>query len=399
MLLSERKTALHAIRQRRTFAMPASVRVVQKQALHYNADKKKGTEPCFVGHPDIQPGRSDDESHVYCRSRRIGTLFVRLPGKILGNAFYVMVWQYADFVVWKDNAKMKTCEFGHSWDEKVTADCPVCTLNKKLQQYMRQGMFGSAKNLAEWYVHMGKDRLQGDLFPEIAIAFSAWELSDLAFAAEKFTALKDRCGPADRQKMEQYIQQHERMKEMSAGSNQNPIGPDIYCNDARVEKVLRRLGLVFYDIRHPIEAYVPNSKEDYNAYRSLHLPGVNTEYATFRACCFYNDPDAYHLIIRKDVADQQDENSLTGLCAHEMAHLELNDKGIRSLFFRFASPNCREDMHMNERLTDLYVISKGLAYPLWCNRKPKGKESPMILDRDTIYSLICKLDRCTSWGS
>ena len=44
-----------------------------------------------------------------------------------------------------------------------------------------------------------------------------------------------------------------------------------------------------------------------------------------------------------------------------------------------------EDMHINERLTDLYVISKGLAYPLWCCRE---KASVYVLDRRDISRVI-----------
>ena len=282
---------------------------------------------------------------------------------------------------------MKKCQHGYVWEEAGCADCYTANLNKKLQKYMDLGWYGSAKNLAEWYVRIAPAHQQGDIFPEIVIARSAWQLSDYAFAAEKMEELKDSCSPEDRAEMLGRLQEYEQMPVSG-----RRLGPEVTCNDARVEKTLKRLAFIFHEIKKPVAGYVIESEQDYAEYMKTYLPTEKVPYSYFKACGFYSGKDAYHVIFHKSVIDKFDDTALTGICAHELAHLELTDKNVRYWFFQPASGACKEDFHMNERLTDLYVISKGLAYPLWYCRGERKKESHTILTREDIYNMICDFD-------
>ncbi len=294
---------------------------------------------------------------------------------------------------------MTRCESGHVYDEAQHSLCPFCRLNRKLQWLMRKGWYSSAKNLADWYLSFSPEYRERDSspgavfapnpFPEIVSAMCAWQLGDFCDAAGRFEVLRAVCADGDRQRMEQLLGLFAQMTP--------PVAID--CPHERLRGVLHRLSFVFSGIRWGVRVFVAGSEAEYLDFLRTCLPGVDCAYDSFLACGFSGGGlDPCWLVFRREILEGEHafaDNALLGLCAHEMAHLDLGSRGIPDAFQDFRVPDARPlwDQAVNERLTDLHVISKGLGCALWSARANDRKDdSGYVMTRQDIYSYICGID-------
>ncbi|MBR6029636.1 MAG: hypothetical protein IKP40_11190 [Clostridia bacterium] len=270
----------------------------------------------------------------------------------------------------------------------------MCQLQGKLSVLMRKGWYGSAKNLAEWVVGTDHDLYDGDLGIQTAIAQSAWQIGDYAFAAERFLLLKDLCDPRERRLMEARLREFDRMREgMEAFARTNPA-PWVACNDPRLGKIITRLGYLFRGISRPVDVYVAEDEADYTAYMRTKFPACTTRFADFGACGFHADGADSCIVFRRGFIDgdpaakraPMSDEALLGLAAHEMAHLELYGTRVDEAFGRLAEQDEHQplDMYVNERLTDLCVLSKGLARALFFAREADNRSSEFVMSREDI---------------
>lgn len=265
-------------------------------------------------------------------------------------------------------------------------------LVKLIDGRMRDGWdCASARNIGEWYFGEFPRRYnkENNKREYLFLAAAAWFASDYVKAAEMYRYLQDTypdCNETDKGYMRERL---EKFSVMEANA------PRIDCDDERLRAVLHRLRYVFSAINRPIRAHVAPSEAEYNAFFVRQFPGHPIyPYGKFVAVGFYYDPDALWLVFKRDVIDDMDDEELTGLCAHEMAHLDLCCKGIPAQIRDFPELRAEKtvkNMPIDERLTDLYVMSKGLAYSLYRARLSQGA-SKMVLTAANIAEYIQKLE-------
>ena len=165
----------------------------------------------------------------------------------------------------------------------------------------------------------------------------------------------------------------------------------LFCSNERLNQILSRLLPVFDRIKKNIYVFVADDeaaykqicREEFDQAESAMYPWLG-----WAAVGLYNSADSHHLIFKRSTLREEVTAALTGLCAHELAHLELTDTKMRKNFQTFAQFS-EENQFFNERLTDLYVISKGFAYELFCARRALS-QSPLIMSRNEILDYIEK---------
>jgi len=249
----------------------------------------------------------------------------------------------------------------------------------------------SAKNIGDWYFgefpreFNREDNKQEYLF----LATATWHLSDYARAAEMYRYLLEtypECNGTDKRRMQDRLASFEAMEAQA---------PAVDCPDERLGAVIHRLRYIFGAISRPIRVFIAESEADYDAFYARQFPGAEPcAYGGFEAVGIYYDEAAYWLVFKRDDIDELDDAVLTGLCAHEMAHLDLVSRGIPAQFrdFREICIGARlENGMIDERLTDLYVLSKGLAYSLYRARLYRGA-SKYVMTAANIAEYILKIE-------
>ena len=171
---------------------------------------------------------------------------------------------------------------------------------------------------------------------------------------------------------------------------------NVFCDDKPLQKIIKSLVPVFNRIKKDLYVYVVNDEEEYHNVLSekFDMPSskVTIAYKDFRSVGLYENP-AFHLLIFKRVdLEKCTKTQIIGMCAHEIAHLELHDTEMRAAFNKF-SGFTKENTFFNERLTDLYVLSKGFAYELYEERKGSqgnfnGSISYYIMSKEEIEDYI-----------
>jgi hypothetical protein len=145
----------------------------------------------------------------------------------------------------------------------------------------------------------------------------------------------------------------------------------VECSDEWLRGILVNLTYVFSRLKKTIYAFVVENEEEYKSicHEELdqHDESQISQWEGWEAIGIYDNPNIHHLIFKKRAL--KTNSGFVGMCAHEIAHLELDDSGIRKSFRTFQNFT-EENRLFNERLTDLYVISKGFGYELYCERKP-----------------------------
>lgn len=259
----------------------------------------------------------------------------------------------------------------------------------------------SGKNIGEWYFGEFPNRYnkENDKMGYLYLSMVTWYVSDYVKAAEMYRYLQKsypECHEIDKRRI------HDRLE---AFAEMEKSAPAIECpDDDRLRATLHRLRYVFNAIDHPIRVYIAKSEEDYNDFHRRQFPNHEVyPYNTFVAAGFYHDykeddkESALWLVFKRDVIDDLDDEELTGLCAHEVAHFDLFCKGIPDLIRFFPELNGKyekltiNNMMINERLTDLYVMGKGFAYSLYRFRLCYGA-SKHLLTAANIAEYIQKLD-------
>ncbi len=254
-----------------------------------------------------------------------------------------------------------------------------------LTQHKQKGWV-LAKNLGDWYFGEMPETYNFETSKqELArISICAWGIGDKVFAAENFRKLLagdcSSVSAGDVEQMRGYIKEYDNRL---ADYKKNVI-----CSDERLKPIIERLGYVYGNIDKNIVVYVSKSEEEYNEYFKKKFPNVKEihPYAGFIATGFYYDENVYHLVFKQHEIDMLGDIELLGLCAHEMAHLDLVAKGIQNTFNTYEKTEIINQF-INEHLTDFYAISRGFGYALYKNRALKSPH-PALMSADEIKRLI-----------
>lgn len=249
----------------------------------------------------------------------------------------------------------------------------------------------NAKNIGDWYFgeFPGKYNRENNKYEYLYLAMNTWYVSDYVKAAEMYRYLLQtyaECPDEDRRCMEERLQIFEAREAQAQA---------VDCPDERLGAVIHRLRYVFGAISRPIRVFIAESEADFDSFYARQFPGADPyAYGDFVATGIYYDKGEYWLVFKRDVVDELDDEALTGLCAHEMAHLDLDSQDIPSRFRGFPEIRVRAQMEnsmINERLTDLYVLSKGLAYSLYRERLYSGA-SRHLMTAANIAEYIQKIE-------
>lgn len=244
-------------------------------------------------------------------------------------------------------------------------------MNQTIYKLAHNHYYSCAKNLGDWYFGekpetYNYENSKAELWH---IAVCAWYLSDYRWATDTFKKLlnyytKD---SSEVTKVRKFVAEYDNF---IVGNKKNAR-----CDNERLRPIIERLNYVYDRITKNIVVFVARSEEDYKDFFKTKFPDEEIySYKNFQAVGLHYDPKVHYLVFREDDVNSLDDTELLGLCAHEMAHLDLVDAGIDDLFSKFEKlplPNDRNKF-INEHLTDLYVISKGYAYPLYKARLKMG---------------------------
>ena len=260
-------------------------------------------------------------------------------------------------------------------------------MNQTISKLGHNSYFSCVKNLGDWYFgEMPDEYNYGNSKLELLhMAVCAWYISDYQWAVQTFkNLLRDYtdCDPDEVKKMQAFIDEYNNSL---AGANRNVV-----CDDERLAPIMERLSYVYDKITKDVIVFVAKSEDDYNEFFKETFPGKELyPYDSFFATGLHHNPKARYLVFKEELVNSMDDTELLGLCAHEMAHLDLLDSGIDRLFNRFEQlPSVdNRNMFMSEHLTDLYAISKGFAYPLYKSRARFGNHFS-VMSAEEIKLLI-----------
>lgn len=167
---------------------------------------------------------------------------------------------------------------------------------------------------------------------------------------------------------------------------------DVECDDQRLKKLLENLVSVFFNIKKNINVFIVENEEEYKTLAVTKLGYVNEAnihpYVGWAACGFYERPGVHCLVFKKSEISDNDD-ALTGLCAHELAHFELYDtETIQKTLHGYENV----DIYLfREWITDIQVIQRGFAYELFMDRKQHPDSESRILTSKDIEWLVQKM--------
>lgn len=167
---------------------------------------------------------------------------------------------------------------------------------------------------------------------------------------------------------------------------------EVECDDQRLKKILENLVSVFFNIDKNINAFIVENEEEYKTLALTKLGYANEvdiyPFSGWDACGFYERPDV-HCLVFKRLAISDDDDALTGLCAHELAHFELYDtETVQKTLHNYES----SDIYLfREWTTDIQVIQRGFAYELFMSRKQYSDSESRILTSKDIECLVQKI--------
>lgn len=167
---------------------------------------------------------------------------------------------------------------------------------------------------------------------------------------------------------------------------------EVECDDQRLKKILENLVSVFFNIKKNINAFIVENEEEYKTLAVTKLGYVNEAnihpYVGWAACGFYERPGVHCLVFKKSEISDNDD-ALTGLCAHELAHFELYDaETVQKTLHNYES----SDIYLfREWTTDIQVIQRGFAYELYMSRKRFPYTETRVLTSVDIEHLAQKI--------
>ena len=265
-------------------------------------------------------------------------------------------------------------------------------MSNNLQSLYERKYYSSVKNLADWFFHEKSEIFSLSTAPVDwkFRADAAWYLSDFQSATELYQQMISLTTNTYVISLKPELENRIREYEKNLVQTRKPIS----CEDERLRPIMERLSFVFNRISLPVFIRVAKDEADYERFFTETFPNQTlVAYDSFQACGFYYDPTRYWLIFKQDVIDRfSSDDALLGMSAHEMAHLELRSLLLDQLFVNNANNTLRLDFSIEERMTDLYVMSKGLAYPLYCSRQ-MVKAGPAVLSAEELKIYFESLQR------
>ena len=249
-------------------------------------------------------------------------------------------------------------------------------------------LYSSVKNLADWCVYQWPESFDPEnkdgCYRIWARADAAKNLCDYSFALKTVRELME--------KDPDYFPDIMKTLENTCVQEINRRGElRLFCDHERLRGILERLMYVYDAINKPVHIHVAQDEETYNMFYGETFPGKEIKpFNDFQACCFYGDPDKYWIVFKAEyLADNIEDAEILGLCAHEMGHLDLQSKNITHQYMH-TKHSTKADLMIRERLNDLYVLSKGFAWPLYRSRLRFGA-APSVMSPQEIHDYLLKL--------
>jgi hypothetical protein len=167
---------------------------------------------------------------------------------------------------------------------------------------------------------------------------------------------------------------------------------EVECEDKRLKTILENLVSVFFNIKKNIIAYVVENEDEYITLARTKLGYLEEEnipaYIGWVASGFYQRPGVHCLVFKKEFISD-DDDKLTGLCAHELAHFELYDTGTVQKTLHSVE---KSDIYLfREWTTDMHVIQRGFAYELFRDREDTSELETRILTAQEIEHFVQKI--------
>lgn len=167
---------------------------------------------------------------------------------------------------------------------------------------------------------------------------------------------------------------------------------EIECDNQRLKNILGNLASVFFQISKNINAFIVENEEEFKTLALTKL-GYSSEteipsYHNWSAVGLYKRPGVHCLVFKKEYISD-DDDVLTGLCAHELAHFELYDTEMvqKTLHGHEAS-----DIYLfREWTTDIQVIQRGFAYELFRSRERFSESESRVLTSQEIKHFVQKI--------
>lgn len=195
--------------------------------------------------------------------------------------------------------------------------------------------------------------------------------------------------------MREYGEDIELRRMLDAASAAGPFRIPVLCENKpvtpeidRLIGIIERLTHVYPHIRKTISVYVPETESDFDrAYRERYPDAAVYPYDSFMAFCEGSKLTTNWIVFKPEhIALSVPDSALEGMVAHELSHLDMHSPKIGELMYQ-ALPDL--DAKVNEHLTDLHAMERGLAYPLYCSRKYFGAGSSVL----SAASIIGYLDK------
>ena len=167
---------------------------------------------------------------------------------------------------------------------------------------------------------------------------------------------------------------------------------EVECEDKRLKAILENLVSVFFNIKKNIIAYVVENEDEYITLARTKLgyleEGNIPVYSGWAACGFYQRPGVHCLVFKKEFMSD-DDDKLTGLCAHELAHFEMYDtETVQHTLHGYEE----SDIYLfREWTTDMHVIQRGFAYELFRDRADHSESETRILTTQEIEHFVQKI--------
>ena len=189
-----------------------------------------------------------------------------------------------------------------------------------------------------------------------------------------------------------------------------PNVPEIKCNNRKIEKILNRIVGNFPFIMKPIFAYVGNDEKEFEHFISetYYIEEMRGVLDNRCAACLTTDKIHILFVNKKNILRWLTKKTLTGCCAHELAHMELSynvdieislsskliekAESSKSDPRRYIKYHSERTLADNEYLTDVLTIGRGFAWELLSAALGSGR-SFTYMNSVELMSFLRSADR------